>query len=115
VKELVCIVCPNGCRLVFEDSETITGYQCERGKAYAIAEMTNPTRVLTTTVRVRGGVRSRCSVKTEAPIPKGLLMGAMEFLNSVELPAPVECGQIVVRNLLDTGVNLIATRTEAKS
>jgi CxxC motif-containing protein len=114
MKEMICIVCPNGCRLGLDRRGTITGYQCERGRTYAEAEMTNPTRVLTTTVRVKGGIHRRCSVKTEGPIPKGLLVSAVKLLDSVELSAPVECGQIVVGNLLNTGVNLITTRTEAE-
>ncbi len=113
MRELICILCPNGCRIGVGDSGEIAGYGCGRGREYALAEMTNPTRVLTSTVRVAGGVHRRCPVKTDGPIPKGLLMEAMGLLCGVDLQAPVECGQIVIENFLDTNVNLVTTRWEA--
>ena len=115
MRELICIVCPNGCRIEVGDSGDIMGYRCERGREYAQAELTNPTRVLTSTVRMTGGAHRRCPVKTDGPIPKGLLMEAMELLCCVDLQAPIECGQIIVENFLGMDVNLIATRSEAKS
>ncbi|MDR3231965.1 MAG: DUF1667 domain-containing protein [Synergistaceae bacterium] len=110
IREMICIVCPNGCRLTVDDSGEIGGYQCERGLGYARDETVNPTRVLTSTVRVIGGVHRRCPVKTDRPVPKGLLMKAMERVNAVELTAPVECGQIILGNLLGTESNLVTTR-----
>ncbi|MDR1048266.1 MAG: DUF1667 domain-containing protein [Synergistaceae bacterium] len=115
IKEMVCIVCPNGCRLTVDDSGKIEGYRCERGRDYAKTETTNPTRVLTSTVRVVEGAHCRCPVKTDRPLPKGLLMKAMEQVNAVTLSAPIECGQIVVENLLKTGVNLVTTRDIARA
>ncbi len=111
MKELICIVCPKGCHLrAEEDGGTVTGHSCPRGEAYARAELTNPTRVLTTTVRCTGGVYPRCPVKTDRPIPKGLLFRAMEELDGVELAAPVEAGQVAAENICGTGANVVTTR-----
>ena len=50
---LTCIGCPMGCQVtvVLEGSEikSISGYTCKRGERYAAREVTDPTRVLTTT------------------------------------------------------------------
>lgn len=113
MRELICIICPNGCRIEIGDSGEIRGSRCERGREYARAELANPMRVLTSTVRITGGVHRRCPVKTDGPIPKELLMEAMGLLCSVDLQAPVECGQVVIEKILGMNVNLITTRLEA--
>lgn len=112
MKELICIVCPNGCHLKVDDENdyAVTGNQCIRGAEYGRTELQNPTRVLTSTVRVKNGMHRRISVKTNKPIPKGMLMRAMACLDQVDLTAPVQNGQIIIANLLDTGADLIATR-----
>ena len=113
MKKLVCIVCPKGCRLRARQEEgrwTVEGNGCPRGEAYALQELTAPTRVLTTTVRVTGGVHCRLPVKTSTAIPKGMLFRAMEEANAVCVPAPVQPGQVIIENLLGTGANLIAGR-----
>ncbi len=112
MKELICIVCPRGCHLTVdeENNYATTGNACPRGAGYAHAELTAPTRVLTSTVAVAGGVHPRCPVKTIAPIPKQLLPNAMQCINKVRLSAPVQEGQVVVQNLLNTGVDLVACR-----
>lgn len=112
MKELICIVCPRGCHLTVdeENNYATTGNSCPRGAEYAHAELTAPTRVLTSTVAVTGGVHPRCPVKTVSAIPRGLLPGAMQCINAVRLSAPVQEGQVVIQNLLDTGVDLVACR-----
>ncbi|GHT00968.1 molybdopterin oxidoreductase [Synergistales bacterium] len=113
MKEIICIVCPNGCHLITDGADRIEGYKCERGLDYAKAEMTNPTRVLTSTIRVVGGIHRRCSVKTDRPISKVLLMEAMERVNSLEVAAPVECGHVLIKNIMGTEANLVTTREVA--
>ncbi len=110
--ELTCIGCPLGCRLtVDEDNDyAVTGNSCKRGVDYGKNELKNPTRVLTTTVEVEGGIHSRCPVRTQEPIPKAKLFEAMDVLLKVKLKSPVKCGDVVVENLLGTGVDVIATR-----
>jgi CxxC motif-containing protein len=112
-KALVCIGCPLGCRLevTLENSEVlrVTGQSCRKGKTYAIKECTNPTRILTTTVEVENGFLEVASVKTEKDIPKDKLFDCIKELKKVRLTAPIHIGDIVVANIADTGVNIIAT------
>ena len=112
MKELVCIVCPKGCRLhVDEENDfAVTGNSCPRGAAYGHAEITNPTRVLTSTVKLTGGMYRRCPVKTNAAVPKGKLLSIMKLLNDVELTSPVKIGDVVIENVLNTGANVVATK-----
>lgn len=112
MKELVCIVCPRGCRLQVDEENgyAVTGNSCPRGAEYGKNELQHPTRVLTTTVRVTGGVHSRLPVKTSTAIPKALLFKAMEVANAVCVAAPVQPGQVIVENLLGTGADLVAGR-----
>ena len=112
MKNLICIVCPKGCHLQVDEDNgyAVTGNSCPRGAEYGKTELLHPTRVLTSTVRVDGGLHRRLPVKTSAPIPKELLFQAMEALNGVTLTAPVTVGQVVIANLLGTGVDVVATR-----
>ncbi|OUN24915.1 DUF1667 domain-containing protein [Pseudoflavonifractor sp. An85] len=112
MKNLICIVCPKGCHLQVDEDNgyAVTGNSCPRGAEYGKTELLHPTRVLTSTVRVEGGLHRRLPVKTAAPIPKELMFEAMEALNGVTLTAPVTVGQVVISNLLGTGVDVVATR-----
>lgn len=109
MKELVCIMCPMGCNLKCEQKGKeiiVTGNTCARGPAFAKAELTNPTRILTALVRTtKGGV---VSVKTTAPIPKKLLAKAMQELDKVVVDKP-KFGQTIITNLLGTGANVVIT------
>ena len=112
MKELICIVCPKGCHLKVDENNNyaVTGNGCPRGVEYGQKELTAPTRVITSTVKVRGGLYTRCPVKTAAPIPKGLIFDAMKLLDSVELQAPVRVGDVVVEDICGTGVAFVAAR-----
>ena len=112
MKELVCIVCPKGCRLHVDEENgyAVTGNSCPRGAEYGRNEIKNPTRVLTSTVKLTGGMYRRCPVKTDRAVPKGKLMEIMRALNSVELISPVKIGQIALENAAGTGVNVIVTK-----
>ena len=114
-KELTCIVCPIGCRLCAELGEgnevlSVSGNTCPRGKAYAEAELTHPTRTLTTTVAVEGRDGVMLPVKTDKPISKENLLAAMDILRSVRVSLPVKVGDIVYPNLFDEA-NVVATAT----
>lgn len=117
VKDMVCIVCPLGCNLKVIKNEgsktgyTVEGNKCFRGADYAIKEMTNPTRVLTTTVIIYDALLNRLPVRTSGAIPKKLIKQAMELINKLEVKAPVRAGQVIMENILDTGVDLVASRT----
>ena len=112
MKELVCIVCPRGCRLRVDEENgcAVTGNSCPRGAKYGKNEVSNPTRVLTSTVKLTGGRYRRCLVKTRQAVPKGKLMEIMRLLDGVELAAPVKTGQVVLPDAAGTGVDVVATK-----
>ena len=112
MKELVCIVCPKGCRLHVDEENgyTVTGNSCPRGAEYGHNEIKNPTRVLTSTVKLDGGLYRRCPVKTDKAVPKRLLLDIMHELNNVSLSAPVQAGQVVLANVCGTDANVIVTK-----
>ena len=112
MKELVCIVCPRGCRLKVDEQNdfAVTGNTCPRGAEYGRNEIMAPTRVLTSTVRLTGASLRRCPVKTDRPVPREKLLEIMSLLNEVELTSPVTIGQPVLENVLGTGANVIVTR-----
>ena len=112
--ELTCIVCPMGCHLNVEQLEEgfkVEGNICKRGEKYAVQELTNPTRVITTTVKLENSYLQLLPVKTEDPIPKGMIFDIMEALDKVRVNAPVKVGDVIVENILDTGVNVISAKT----
>ena len=90
IKEMVCIVCPMGCHLTIDtDTLDVKGNTCPRGAIYAKEELTAPKRVITSTVRVVGGIHNRLPVKTSTSIPKELNFECMKLLNNIEVKAPV--------------------------
>lgn len=113
MRKITCIICPNGCALQVkvEDEEVldVSGNACMRGYAYAQNEVQNPTRMLTSTVEVEGGSAPRVSVKTEKEIPKGKLMECARELKGVKVKAPVHIGDKLVKNISQTGIDIVAT------
>ena len=111
---LISIGCPLGCPLTVEmegnEVKSVAGNTCPRGDAYAKKELTNPTRIVTSTVRVAGGRLAMVSVKTENDIPKGKIFECVKALKDVEVTAPVKIGDVIVENVAGTGVNVIATK-----
>lgn len=111
MKEFTCIVCPKGCRIFADEENRLSGAGCERGIAYVAAEMENPTRMITSTVRLSGSDLPRLPVKTSAPIPKRMMQRAVSLLNDVDVSAPMKRGAVILKNILDTGVDFIATKS----
>lgn len=115
---LTCIGCPLGCPLEVEIGKdnilSVSGNTCKNGDKYARKELTNPTRIVTTTVRVIGGMLPVVSVKTSADIPKSKMFACVKALQAVEIPAPVAIGQVVLSNAAGTGVDVIATKAVPK-
>ncbi|CCC57744.1 DUF1667 domain-containing protein [Caloramator australicus] len=111
IKNMTCINCPLGCQLKVEvDGEIkVSGNKCKRGEEYAKNEITNPLRIITTTVKVEGGDRPLLSVKTDKEIPKSKIFDIMKEINKVKINAPVEIGDIIIENVLGTGANIVAT------
>lgn len=116
-KNLICIGCPMGCLLTvsMEQGQVIrvTGNTCKRGDIYARKEVTDPTRIVTTTVKVTGGTEAMVSVKTKTDIPKGKIFECVRALKDICVEAPVHIGDIILENVAGTGVEIIATKNIA--
>lgn len=111
--ELICIVCPLGCSLsVVKDGDYVQVREgCKKGEKYAKEEMTNPRRMVTTTLRIKNGVWRRVPVRTSSPLSRDKIPELMKFLSSLEVEAPQKRGDIIVKNLLGEGIDLVVTRT----
>ena len=112
MRDMICIVCPKGCHLQVDEQNdyAVKGNACPRGVEYGRTECVNPTRVLTSTVVAEGGLHRRLPVKSDKPLPKGLLFDVMALLDSVRVTAPVHVGDVILKNVMDTGVNIVAAR-----
>lgn len=113
-RNLICIGCPMGCPLVvtMEHGEMVSveGNTCKRGAVYGRKEVTNPARIVTSTVKVTGGSISVVSVKTREDIPKEKIFDCVKALKEIEVAAPVHIGDVVLRDVAGTGVDVVATR-----
>lgn len=113
-RNLICIGCPMGCmvKVTMKDGqvEKVEGNTCKRGDVYARKEVTNPTRIVTSSVQVTGGQYPVVSVKTASDIPKGKIGECMKALKNVTVKAPVTIGMVVLENVAGTGVDVIATK-----
>jgi CxxC motif-containing protein len=109
-KDLICIMCPIGCHVTIDKDLNVTGNKCKRGAIYAIEEMTHPKRILTTTVRTTSSTYPRVSVKTNKPLEKELIFDALEKLNKIILKKDVKIGDVIVKHICDTEVDIIATK-----
>ncbi len=113
-RELICIGCPMGCQLKVEmengEVVSVSGNTCKRGDVYARKEVTNPTRIVTSSVIVEGGSLAAVSVKTKEDIPKGKIFDIMKELKGVKVNAPVHIGDVILSNVAGTGVDIIATK-----
>ena len=113
-KDLTCICCPLGCQMTVElengEVVSVTGNTCMRGDDYARKEVTSPTRIVTSTVKVTGGKSSVISVKTKSDIPKEKIFECVKALKEVEVQAPIAIGDVVLSNVAGTGVDIVATK-----
>ena len=114
MKELICICCPRGCHLQVDENLNVTGNFCPRGKEYGKQEVSNPTRVVTSTVRISNAPLNMCPVKTKYPIPKGKIFDVMQSINEVHIVAPIHIGDVIISNVCGTGVDVISTRNMEK-
>ncbi|MEG0338515.1 MAG: DUF1667 domain-containing protein [Oscillospiraceae bacterium] len=109
MKSIVCITCPNGCRLTVENDGTVTGGRCKRGEIYAKAELTCPMRTLTTTVSTKFASMAVLPVRTDGEIPKAKISEAISALSHIIIDNEVHCGDVIAQDLLGLGCNVIAT------
>ena len=112
-KNLVCIVCPIGCRMKVSgtaDDLQVSGQKCTKGVAHAHEEVTNPTRMVCTTVKIEGGIHRVIPVRTDRAIPDRYKLEVVRAVKDIVLTSPVKMGDVVLADLFGTGVNLIAER-----
>ncbi len=112
--KVICITCPKGCRLdVTREGDTILKVDncgCKRGEEYVKAELTDPRRMVATTVKIRGGLHPLLPVYTAKPFPKPRIRELLGALQQVELKTPVGMGDVVVKDALGTGIDILASR-----
>ena len=114
-----CTTCPSECLLTVEaerdadgavvEVRSVTGNSCPRGDTFAHQELTCPMRVLTTTVAVSGGDEALLPVRTAEAIPLALHAKAMDLICGLVVEAPIRMGDVVLEDLLHTGIDLIAS------
>lgn len=116
-RELTCIGCPMGCSLTVHVNENdkdnaieVSGYTCNRGLDYAKKEVTDPRRIVTSTVKVLNGDKPVVSVKTKSDIPKDMIFDCTNELANISVNAPIRIGDVIIENLLGTGVSVVATQ-----
>ncbi len=114
---VVCTVCPTGCEMTVRrgehDAILVEGNLCKRGLVYAEAEVTNPLRTLTTTIRLCGSDRPLLPVRTNQPVPRARLREIVREINGMAFTAPISLGQVLVRNVVGTGADIVATGSAA--
>ena len=111
MKELVCIICPRGCHIqVNEETLEVTGNSCPKGEEYGKNEVFNPTRTVTGSVAINGGIHPRLAVRTDKAVPKAKMFEIMRRLHSFTVDAPVKRGQVLIENICGTDANIIASR-----
>ena len=116
-KELTCICCPMGCQLkvTISDEVMVSGNKCGRGAIYAKKEVTDPRRVVTSSVRVKDGELAMVSVKTESDVPKDKIFDCMREIRKAEITAPVHIGDVIIKDCAGTGVRIVATKNILKA
>ncbi len=111
MKELICIVCPRGCHLKIDEEGQVEGNFCKRGETYAKQEAVCPLRMVTSTVALlsKSGL-ARLPVITSGEVPKDKIFEIMKKLYNVEVKAPIKVGDVIIKNILNLGVDIISTR-----
>lgn len=116
--EITCIVCPIGCKILVrsngEKIDVVDGHKCKRGIEYATHEALNPKRMLATSVLVIDGEWPLVSVKTSQPVPKEKLWDVLAEIKKKRITAPVQSGSIIIKNIANTNIDVIATKSVNK-
>lgn len=115
VNEIICIVCPLACRVSVATDDgghilEVDGFECKKGKEYAVAEYRSPMRVLTTTIIATKSRHALLPVRTKSPIPREKLFECMDHLARVRVEPPLKSGEVIVRNIFGTGSDIITTQ-----
>ena len=112
--EVICIGCPMACRVklgISEDGKLlwVSNNECKEGKKYAVNEFRSPVRILTTTLLTQTGSQRLLPVRSSKAIPKSALKDCVKALGDVRVSPPIQLGDVIVSNILNTGADLIAT------
>jgi CxxC motif-containing protein len=114
-KEITCIVCPIGCKILVRTDgsnfELLDGNKCKQGIDYAKSEALDPRRVLTSSVLVENGEWPLVSIKTSEPVPKDKIFEILQEIKNTKTNAPIKSGQMIIKNVADTGINVVATKS----
>ena len=114
IKEIICTVCPRGCRITVDGENnkinSIEGYGCKRGLEYAEAEFINPVRILTTLVKIEGKDNDLLPVRSNKLIPKNLIFNCVEEIKKVSVKLPIKMHDVIISNVCGTGVDIVATK-----
>lgn len=120
IKEMCCIVCPMSCQLLVDMNEdgsikSVSGNSCPRGDIYARSEAIDPQRILTTTIRIHDACLPLLPVITSQTVSKAKMFSIMEKCKHIEIHAPIRVNDIIVKNIANSGANLIASRSMHKT
>ena len=114
-KEITCIVCPIGCKILVKTDgtqfEILDGNKCNKGIEYARNEALDPRRMLTTSILVENGNWPLVSVKSTQPVPKEKLFTVLQEIKKTTVQAPVRSGETILKNVSNTNIDIIATKT----
>lgn len=114
-REMICILCPRGCRIKVTKAEDgtikVENNYCPRGITYGETEVTNPVRMITSTVFITSSTHKLLPVVTNSPIPKGLIFDIMAEINKVHVKAPIKRGDVIIKNVLNTGSDIVASKS----
>jgi len=114
-KEVTCIICPIGCKILVRidgsEFQVLKGNKCKKGIEYARNESLDPRRMITTSLLVKNGNWPLVSVKSSKPIPKEKVFSVLKEIKKINIKAPVKSGQVIIRNVEDTGIDIISTKT----
>lgn len=113
IKKITCICCPKGCQITLDTENpeaTMKGHGCQQGFDYALGELLHPMRTISSTAEIKGAIHPRIPVKTNGNIPKEMIFEVMAEINKISVESPVKCGEVLIENVLGTGVDIIACR-----
>lgn len=113
--QLICTSCPKECNLdiSLEDNKIVKveGNSCKKGLDYAQVEITDPRRILTTTVRIKNSSHLLLPVRSRAPLPKNTLQEVAEIIRCHKVTSPIKQGDVIIKNILNTGVDIVSSRS----
>lgn len=119
MRTCICILCPNGCEIEASQdglgTVTLNGARCNKGREYAVQELVDPRRNVTSSVKVADGCLPLASVRLSAPIPKNMIFPVMDAIRGITVKAPVVTGQVVISDVLGLGCDIVATKRVAKT